>query len=176
VKDHIDDRLRMKGMQLTGAMPNLGVALDNLCNTYVQFFNSNDKTERIKLLGSLRLAAIDCQNKAKILIEMFDGTVFEGPLPGVNAALHQRVQYAVKYSQPGLDVGQNNYIHGAYLQLTQLAKGAVGIKPVLNPTPKEKDELKKEVCQYMFEVLTICKDIQELCLITSAEPEKGLVQ
>lgn len=176
MKDNIDDRLRMKGMQLTGAMPNLGVSLDNLCNTYVQFFNSSDKTERIKLLGSLRLAGADCQNKAKILIHIFDGDVLEGPLPDINAGLHQRVQYAVKYSQPGLDVGENKYIHGAYLQLTQLAKRAVGIVPTLNPTPKEKEQLKKEMCQYLFEIFSICKDIQELSLLTSAEPERDLIQ
>ena len=174
MKDNIDDRLRIKNGQLTGPMPNLGGALDNLCNTYVQFFNSHDKVERIKLLHSMRLASIDAAAKTKILIEAFEGQVWEGPLPGVDKALNKRVQYAMKYSQPGLDVGEDRYLHGAYLQLTQLAKLFVGITPYLPTGQKTKEQIQQEVTQYLFQIFIVCNDIQELCLITNAEPEKNL--
>jgi hypothetical protein len=174
MKDNVDDRMRYQGTQLTGVMPQLGMSMDNLCNTYVQFFNSTDKVERIRLLNSLRLAALDAQVKAKQLIEFFGGNVFEGPLPTVDKQLDKRVQYAIKYSQPGLDVGESMYLHGAYLQLTQLGKRFVGIKPTPFLTQKGKEELALEVIQYLFQMHNVCNDIAELCLITKAEPDKKL--
>lgn len=168
--DKIDDTLREV------VMPNLGMSLDNLCNTYTQFFNSNSKVDRLKLLGNLRLASVDCVQNSKRLIEMFEGKVFEGPLPSINKALASKVQYAMKYSQPGLDVGKDNYLHGAYLQLTQLAKLFVGITPYLATRQKTKDEIKQETVQYLFQIFVVCNDISALCLITSAEPEKNLAQ
>jgi hypothetical protein len=174
MKDNIDDRLRYKGTQLTGAMPNLGMALDNLCHTYAAFFNSHDKAERIKLLNDMRLCAIDARNKAKILIEVFGGQVFEGALPGVNKALDQRVQHAIRYSRPGLDVGKDQYLHGAYLQLTQLGKLFVGIAPTPFMAEKPKEKLKEEMVQYLFQIHNVCNDIAELTLITNVEPEKNL--
>lgn len=176
MKDKIDDRLRYKGTQLTGPMPNLGAALDNVCMTYAQFFNSQDKVERLKLLGNMRLASIDAAAKAKILIEMFEGQVWEGPLPGINRDLNKRVQYSMRYSQPGLDVGESHYLHGAYLQLTQLGKLFVGINTNLSPLQKSPDQIKQEVTQYLFQIFIVCNDITELCLITNAEPEKRLIE
>lgn len=175
MKDNIDDRLRYKGTQLTGVMPDVGMALDNVASTYVTFFNSADRTERIKLLGSLRLAAIDCQQKCGALIQFMGGNVFEGPLPGVNKALDARVQYSIKYAQPGLDLGESSYLHGAYLALTQVAKYFVGITPTLVSTQKTPQEKSLEVIQYLFQMHNVCNDLAELCLITKAEPEKKLV-
>jgi hypothetical protein len=176
MKDNIDDRLRYKGTQLTGVMPDVGNALDNITFTYTQFLNSADKVERLKLLGNLRLAAIDCQNKCKALIEFFGGNVFAGPLPSINKGLADRVQYSIKYAQPGLDVGKDNYLHGALLSLTQLAKYFVGIAPKLvAPQEITREEKAFEVVQYLFNMHNVCDDIAELCLITQAEPEKKLV-
>lgn len=174
MKDSVDDRLRYKGTQLTGAMPNLGFALDYICLTYCQFFNSQDKVERLKLLGSMRLAAIDGAAKAKTLIEVFEGTVYEGSLPSIDKGLARRVQYAMKYSQPGFDVGEDKYLHGAYLQLTQLGKLFVGIHGTLTPTQKTQEQIKAEITQYLFQIFVVCNDIAELTLLTNAEPEKQL--
>jgi len=175
MKDNVDDRMRYKGTQLTGVMPDVGNALDNVAMTYTQFFNSADKVDRIRLLGLLRLAAIDCQQKCKALIEFFGGNVFSGPLPSINKELEARVQYSVKYAQPGLDLGENNYLHGAFLALTQLAKYFVGITPMLVAPQKSREEKALEVIQYLFQMHNVCNDIAELCLITTAEPEKKLV-
>lgn len=175
MKDNVDDRMRYKGTQLTGVMPDVGNALDNVAMTYTQFFNSADKVDRIRLLGLLRLAAIDCQQKCKALIEFFGGNVFGGPLPGVNKELDARIQYSIKYAQPGLDLGENTYLHGAFLALTQLAKYFVGITPTLVAPTKSREEKALEVIQYLFQMHNVCDDIAELCLITKAEPEKKLV-
>ena len=166
MKDNIDERLRYKGTQLTGVMPDMGGALDNLANTYVQFFNSFDKVERMKLLGNLRLAAIDCSQKSKTLIEFFGGHVLHDPLPAISLDLSNRVQKSM-----------DGNLHGAYLNLTQLAKRFVGIhaNPFVQPAQKPKEEMALELVQFLFQIHIVSNDIAELALITSAEPEKGLI-
>lgn len=151
MKDNIDDRMRIK------VMPDLGMTLDNLCNTYTAFFNSHDKAERIKLLNDMRNAAIDCERKSKVLLEMFGGHVIEGPLPAINLDLSRRVQNSI-----------NSSLHGAYLNLTQLGKQFIW------PSNKSGLDLAMEKVQILFQIHTVAVDIADLCLITSAEPEKGL--
>jgi len=165
MKDNIDDRLRYKGTQLTGVMPVVGGALDNVANTYVQFFNSFDKVERQKLLGNLHLAAVDCANKSKALIEFFGGQVLHDPLPAISLDLSTRVRKSI-----------DGNLHGAYLNLTQLAKRFVGIhaNPFVQPEKKHPQEMAQELVQFLFQIFIVSNDIAELALITSAEPEKGL--
>lgn len=165
MKDNIDDRMRYKGTQLTGVMPDVGFALDNVANTYVQFFNSFDKVERQKLLGNLRLAAVDCANKSKTLIEFFGGQVLHDPLPAISLDLSGRVRKSI-----------DGNLHGAYLNLTQLAKRFVGIhaNPFVQPIQKPKEEMAQDLVQFLFQIHIVSNDIAELCLITTSEPEKGL--
>jgi hypothetical protein len=167
MKDNIDDRMRYKGTQLTGVMPDVGGALDNLANTYVQFFNSFDKVERLKLLGNLRLAAIDCAYKTKTLIEFFGGEVLENPLPSISLDLSRRVEKSI-----------DGNLHGAYLNLTQLAKRFVGIhaNPFVQPEKKHPQEMAQDLVQFLFQIYIVSNHIAELSIITSAEPEKGLIQ
>ena len=73
MKDQIDDRMRIK------VMPDMGAALDNLCNTYVQFFNSQDKIERQKLLVTIGKAASDCAERTKATLEYMGANVFARP-------------------------------------------------------------------------------------------------
>ena len=67
-------------------------------------------------------------------------------------------------------MSENQYIHGAYLQLTQLGKKFVW------PSTKTDMELAEEKIQILFQIYIVCNNIAELALITDSEPEKGLIQ
>lgn len=152
MKDNVDERLRIK------TMPDVGKALDDIGNTYTRFMNSESKSERIGLLNDLRNASIDCERKSLALIEAFGGQVFDNPLPAINKNISASVNRSI-----------NGSLHGAYLNLSQIAKKFV------YPSKAPPQQLLEEKIQLLFQMHVICKDVADLCLLTDAEPEKKLI-
>jgi hypothetical protein len=161
MKDNVEDRLRIK------AMPDLGKSLDVVDNTYKEFKDSKDRTLRAKLLKDLFRASIDCQSDCKTLIELFGGTVFEDPLPGINKELAKRVRKSTA-----------NDLHNCFNTLTILCKNFVGISTTtraLQPVQKTQEQLAQERVQLLFQMFITLGDLAELTTLTTAEPEKDLI-
>jgi hypothetical protein len=167
MKDNIEDRLRYKGTQLVGVMPDLGNSIDNVCLTYTLFHNSNDRTQRAKLLRELHVAADECQKNCKTVIEFLGGNLFEGALPNVNKELSKRVR-----ERAGDD------LYGAYNTLTLLGKNLVGIHTgvrAIQPIVLTDQQKAYERIQLLFQMHIVCADITELSLITDPNPPKLII-
>lgn len=137
-------------------IPSVGQALDRIGLIYMQFLNSHNKAERVTLLSDLHKASIDAQRLSKQVIELFGQKVIDGPMPSVNPRFALRVGEAIGGS-----------LHGAVLNLDQLYRNFV------MPATSEQNDKK---IQLLYQMHIVCKDLAELALITSAEPEKNLVE
>jgi hypothetical protein len=164
MKDNIEDRLRYKGTQLVGLLPNFGTTIDNVCGTYVQFHNSKDKSQRVKLLRELRIAAKECQKHCMSVIEFLGGNVFEGATPSINTELTKRVRAKA-----------GDQLYTAYQTLALLGKNLVGINTsmrAVQANTKTEEEKAYEVIQLLFQMHIVAADIAEISQITDPEPSK----
>jgi hypothetical protein len=127
--------------------PSLGMQLDNLGNTYVQFINSDKKVQRLALLSSMRLIALDVHSLSRSILEALTSKL-DTPDPEINLGLKQRVATVT---------GGN--IHFQILNLDHLVKTFTTESNVRNKI------------QYLYRIYELASNIADVALITSAEPD-----